>query len=92
MDKGLPRITANQIRDAKEILCDCGHGIFTEKMMFKRISPIISPTGKEEVFPMPLVICEKCGKVPTFFNQDGLIPKKYIAELIIEKDYKEVSS
>lgn len=40
---------------------------FETKIMFKRISPIVSPSGKEEHVPLEIVVCSKCGKVPKFF-------------------------
>jgi hypothetical protein len=36
-------------------------------MLFKRISPLMSPSGKEELVPAELVTCKECGKVPRFF-------------------------
>jgi hypothetical protein len=36
-------------------------------MLFKRISPLLSPSGKEELVPAELVTCKQCGKVPKFF-------------------------
>lgn len=27
----------------------------------------MSPTGREEIIPVEVVICKKCGKIPKFF-------------------------
>jgi hypothetical protein len=43
--------------------------VFDTKLMFKRVSPLISPSGKEEFVPLEVVICTKCGKVPKFFYE-----------------------
>lgn len=79
-----PQITEQMVRDAKTVECPCGGMVFAEKMMFKKISPIISPTGKEELFPLNLVVCEKCGKVPIEFNPHNIIPDELIATELIK--------
>ena len=71
-----PQITPEIIRDSKNVQCDCGGFLFTEKMMFKKISAIISPTGKEEVVPMSVIVCDKCGKVPEIFDSQNILPKE----------------
>jgi hypothetical protein len=54
------------ISDAPWAEC-CGEPqLFETAFMFKRISPIVSPSGKEEHVPIEIVICKKCGKVPQF--------------------------
>ena len=77
---GMPmKISMDQLKASKEVICDCGGAMFTEKLMFKKISAILSPTAKEEVYPMQVIVCDSCGKVPTEFNPYDLIPKKYLA-------------
>ena len=73
-------INIDQLKLSKNVACDCGGMMFSEKMMFKKISAIISPTGKEEMYPMNVTVCESCGKVPTEFNPYGLIPKEFLAQ------------
>lgn len=46
--------------------CECGHNLFSSGIMFKKLSSILSPTGKEELIPVEVVICQKCQKVPSF--------------------------
>ena len=48
--------------------CSEKNKLFESRILFKRISPIISPTGKEEMIPLEVIVCTKCGKVPTFFS------------------------
>ena len=76
---GAMRISIDQIKSSKQVTCDCGGVMFSEKLMFKRISAILSPSGKEEVYPMQVIVCDSCGKVPTEFNPHDLIPKEYLA-------------
>jgi hypothetical protein len=36
----------------------------------KRLSPLLSPTGKEERIPMEVILCKTCGKVPAFMAKE----------------------
>jgi hypothetical protein len=78
---GRMTITEETIRSAPFMKCDCGNGMFEEKLMFKKISRLLSPTAKDEVYPLQVLVCTKCGKVPSdpIFNPGNLIPKEYIA-------------
>jgi hypothetical protein len=49
------------------IKCDGGNMIWKSGMLFKKLSPLMSPTGKEELIPAEVIICEKCGMIPKFF-------------------------
>jgi hypothetical protein len=44
--------------------CSEGVQVFEPSFLFKRISPIISPTGKEELYPAEIIVCKNCNKVP----------------------------
>lgn len=79
-----PQITEETVKNAKTVVCPCGGKVFSEKMMFKTISPIVSPTGKEELFPLNLVVCESCGKVPSVFNPHGVIPEELVSSDLIK--------
>jgi hypothetical protein len=46
--------------------CSEGPQIFETAIVFKKLSALLSPTGKEEVLPAEVVICKKCGLVPKF--------------------------
>jgi len=88
MDKNLgqmagaakPQITPDMIRSSKNITCECGGMIFQEKLFFKRISAILAPSGKEEVAPMPIMVCENCGKVPSAFDTNNVLPEEVRAK------------
>jgi len=49
------------------VSCEKGNLFWDSSTMVKRISPLLSPTGKEEIIPVEIVICKTCGKVPKFF-------------------------
>jgi len=71
---GKPQITPEMLRSSKNIVCECGGLLFSEKLFFKKISAIISPSGKEEIAPMPVIVCEKCHKVPGAFDTQNILP------------------
>lgn len=77
---GKPQITPDMLRNSKNVVCECGGMIFSEKLFFKKISAIISPSGKEEVAPMPIIVCERCGKVPSAFDTQNILPKEIRAD------------
>ena len=53
---------------ADTIKCDdCGNYLFITAHVIKRLSPIISPTGKEAMIPVQVYSCGNCGKVPKIF-------------------------
>lgn len=81
-EPGKINITEETVRSSKQISCECGGIVFEEKMMFKQISSIMSPTGKEELFPINLVICSSCGLVPGAFDTHKLIPEEIRANKV----------
>lgn len=78
------KVTPEMIKNSKSITCECGGMLFQEKVFFKVLSPLISPSGKEELVPMPVFVCTKCGKVPAFFDSQDILP----AEIKASKDEK----
>jgi hypothetical protein len=83
-----PEIKASVVKEAPFITCDCGGKMFTEAVMFKKISMFVSPTGKEEILPISVILCKKCGLVPSAFNTDRMIPEEYIAFADLPIDLK----
>jgi hypothetical protein len=76
------RITPDQIANSQTIECACGNKLFEEGMIFKKLSPIISPTGREEIFPIQVIVCKKCGKIPDVFDLEGVVPKELLTSKI----------
>ena len=61
-----PKITAE---DMKDITCDeCSSQYFRSVNGFKRISALISPTGKEQIMPIPTFRCDDCGYINEEFR------------------------
>jgi len=54
--------------DLDDIICDeCGGKIFRQASMFKRLSALLSPTGKEQIVPIPVFRCDDCGHINNEF-------------------------
>ena len=57
-------IKTSHLAQSDSVSCDhCGNETFVSVMMMKRISPILSPTGKEAVVPIQTFACNACGFV-----------------------------
>ena len=69
--KDQPTATINEshLAQAENVTCEhCANQTFVGVVMMKRISPIISPTGKEAVVPIQTFACNECG----FVNKEFL--------------------
>lgn len=63
------------ISQADDITCDeCGNPYFIEVMLVKRISKFLLGSDKDQVYPLPVLQCSKCGHVNDEFLPK--IPKK----------------
>jgi hypothetical protein len=50
------------ISQATDVLCvQCGRPHFMDALRMKRLSAILSPTGKEEMIKMETLLCMSCG-------------------------------
>ena len=68
-DQPTATINESHLAQAESVTCDsCGNHTFVGVMLLKRISPIISPTGKEAVVPIQTFACNACG----FVNKEFL--------------------
>jgi uncharacterized Zn finger protein len=57
------------LSSALDIVCDaCGSRTFCEVVFMKRVSPLVSPTGKEAVVPVGTFSCASCGNVNREFD------------------------
>jgi uncharacterized Zn finger protein len=59
---------------ADDVVCErCGNYTFQNVMLMKRMSALISPTGKEAIVPIPTFSCNACGHINKQFLP--VIPK-----------------
>jgi hypothetical protein len=75
-----PQLTPDMLRNSKNVVCECGGMLFSEKLFFKKISALLSLSGREEVAPMPVIVCEACGKVPSAFDTQNILPDEVKAK------------
>jgi hypothetical protein len=60
--------------------CDCGSHLYESVMMFKKLSMLESPSGREEKIPVDMVICKSCGKIPSHVAEKvGGVPEELVA-------------
>lgn len=65
--------TPNMKIDLKTIpwtTCECGGKIFIPCVMFKRVSPLVSPDGQERMVPIEVFTCNICNQIPGFVNSN----------------------
>lgn len=82
MNQQIPqfKVTSEMMKNFKTVECDCGGKLFETGIILKKISALVSPTGKEELYPMEVLVCKKCGLVPTQLNMDGILPEEVLAK------------
>ena len=57
------------IKDTETIVCEkCGNGLFIQSFFLKKISALVSPTGKESIIPVQVYSCGNCGHINTKLN------------------------
>jgi hypothetical protein len=78
-------ITPETMKKFPSLECDCGGKLFHSGLVFKKISQFVSPSGKEELYPLEVLICNKCGKVPNELNMYDMLPEDVLAKKKIKK-------
>jgi rRNA maturation protein Nop10 len=54
------------LTNALDVRCErpeCGNYTFEEVVLMKKISALVSPTGKEAIVPIPTFACNVCGHI-----------------------------
>lgn len=82
MEKQKISLTPDMLKGFKTLTCTCGGMLFQSGVVFKRISPLIAPSGKEEIYPLEVVVCKSCGKVPRAFNNPDVLPEEVLSEKV----------
>jgi hypothetical protein len=49
------------VRSLPNIKCACGSILFEDAFELRRLSALQSPSGKEEIVPLPVIVCKICG-------------------------------
>ena len=59
------KIDASELKD---IVCEeCGGKVFRQASMFKKLSALLSPNGKDSIVPIPIFRCDDCGHINNEF-------------------------
>lgn len=58
--------------DLEDVVCEkCKAQTFELAFLFKKLSAIMSPTGKDTLIPLQVYRCTECGNI-----NDGFLPKE----------------
>lgn len=80
--------TAKAIYKSPTVVCpNCGSKVFHEALVLKKVSALVSPTGREELYPIPVYVCDKCGAIP-----DEFLQKSAAKEILGETEEKKEES
>ena len=64
------------LNDTESVLCtSCDGAFFDHVFIMKRLSALISPTGKKTMVPIQLFKCHSCGHVNSEFLEPGRDPE-----------------
>ena len=56
------------LKDTTAIACEeCGHGVFQEGVLLRKISRFVTGTSQDALMPIPVFACSKCGHVNAEF-------------------------
>ncbi len=62
------------LQDAETMVCQkCENPVFIQGYVIKKISAIVSPTGKEVIAPIQVFNCGNCGEMLPLQELDELI-------------------
>ena len=65
----LPNNMKQHLVSAPWVKCECDGQVFEPSLMFKKLSSLLSPTGKEEMVPVEVFKCSVCQKIPAFVHK-----------------------
>lgn len=56
------------LNDVPNLSCGCGHKLYKKVFVIKKISALVSPSGKETIVPIEVYACDKCGTISSLFK------------------------
>lgn len=74
---GTPRQPSmSEVLSSPNVTCKkCGSKVFLEGMVIKKVSGLLTATGKDSIVPIPVYYCAKCGEVLTEFYEGDYASK-----------------
>ena len=88
---GNPTINYGAVIDSPNIVCECGCKTFAPAAILKKVSKIVTMTGRDEIVDIPVYVCTKCGKIPQEYMAKGNA-SRILGESNDSSDNKEESS
>jgi hypothetical protein len=88
---GNPTINYGAVIDSPNIVCECGCKTFAPAAILKKVSKIVTMTGRDEIVDIPVYVCTKCGKIPQEYMDKGNAAR-ILGESNDSSDNKEQSS
>ena len=64
-------INPSIIISSPNVVCECGNKVFIEGVILKKVSPLVTGSQTESIYPIPVYQCSKCGKIPDEFLKKG---------------------
>ena len=56
----------NDLSNAETLKCEfCNNILFIQTYVLKKVSALVSSTGKDQLIPFPVFSCGDCGQIPT---------------------------
>ena len=68
---GNPTINYGAVIDSPNSVCECGCKTFAPAAILKKVSKIVTMTGRDEIVDIPVYVCTKCGKIPQEYMDKG---------------------
>ncbi len=65
----------NAIETAPCETCECGNKIWASAVVLKKLNKLISPSGNDELVPISVFICSRCGELAPMFKNDNKFNK-----------------
>lgn len=58
-----PRVNV-ALQDTTSVTCnECGHNVFEEGLMIRKVSQFLTGTSQPGMIPIPVFACKKCGHI-----------------------------
>lgn len=67
MSNQTPEVNVD-LSNADDVVCErCGNYTFEQVALMKKVSALVSPTGRAGVIPIPVFACSACGNINAGF-------------------------
>ena len=71
MNREQPGLNVDFSQTTEEVCGECGNDTFVQVFKIRKLSALLSPTGKTTMIPIQVFACAKCGHI-----NKGFLPKE----------------